>query len=177
MSTYRFSRIVVCASLLFTALAGALQAQSSGTQTFTVVVPQSISITAPTAASLTHDESNNTLAFAPQAWVVRGNARNGVNVSFATATAFVNTSDSTFKRDAKLELGLGTTQGPATWAIGTASDTTDYTGGDQVAQVTASSNGVGRANLNLTVSFITGEYGVFAAGDYVTTVTGTVTAK
>ena len=39
----------------------------------------------------------------------------------------------------------------------------------------AASNGVGRASFNLNVKFITDGFGSFAAGDYETTVTGTVT--
>ncbi len=146
-------------------------------QTFTVVVPTSISITAPTAASITHDESNNPQAFPAQTWAVKGNVRSGVTVSFATSQPFVHAEDNTFKRNARLELALGTVAGPATWNVTTAADQTDYVNNDGIAQVNAESSGVGRANFNLTVKFITEEYGVFAAGNYVTTVTGTVAAK
>ncbi len=97
---------------------------------------------------MTHDQSNNPQAFPEQAWIVRGNVRNGVTVTFATATPFVHTEDDNFKRNAKLELALGTRQGPATWNVDTSSDTTDFASNDNIAQVTASSNGVGRANLN-----------------------------
>lgn len=146
-------------------------------QGFNVVVPQSLSITAPTAVSLTHDQSDNPQAFPDQSWVVRGNVRNGVTVTFATSAPFVNLADDNFKRNAKLELAVGTTQGPATWQIDTATDTTDFAANDNVAQVAASSNGVGRANLNLKVTFVTEDFSLFAAGDYVTTVTGTIAAK
>jgi hypothetical protein len=98
-------------------------------------------------------------------------------VSFATTTPFVNSTDNTFKRNAKLDLAVGSTAGPAAWTVGVATDTTNYAGDDGIAQVTASSNGVGRASMNLTVSFIGGEFGDFAAGDYLTTVTGTIAAK
>ena len=150
---------------------------AQSTQSFKVVVPQSLSIVAPAAVTLTHNETDNPQAFPAQSWVVKGNVLAGVNVSFATATPFVHSTDNTYKRNAKLDLALGTVQGPATWTVGTATDTTDYVANDGIAQVTASSNGVGRANFNLTVSFITEQYGVFAAGDYLTTVTGTIAAK
>lgn len=170
-------------SLLRSAIAAAVVCSPSllmaqtGNQGFTVVVPQSLSITAPTGVTLTHDQSNNPQAFPEQAWIVRGNVRNGVTVTFATATPFVHTEDNNFKRNAKLELAVGTKQGPADWNVDTASDTTDFAANDNIAQVAASSNGVGRANLNLKVTFVTEDFSLFAAGNYVTTVTGTIAAK
>lgn len=165
----------------FAALCGGFattaSANNSASQGFTVVVPQSISITAPAAVSLTHDQTDNPQAFPAQPWVVRGNSRAGVNVSFATATPFTHAADSTFKRDAKLNLALGTVQGPATWTVDVNNDQTDYINNDNAALVSASSDGVGRATFNLSVTFVTEEFGVFAAGDYLTTVVGTVTAN
>ncbi len=152
-------------------------APRTASQTFTVVVPQNISITAPGAVTITHDETDNNQSFAQQSWVVKGNIRNGVLVSFATGSAFVHTQDNTFQRNAKLDLAVGTTAGPATWTVTKATDQTDYATADGVASVEANSNGVGRAAFNLGVTFITEEFGLFAAGDYVTTVTGTVTAR
>jgi hypothetical protein len=152
-------------------------AMAQSTQSFKVIVPASVSIVAPAAATLTHNETDAPQAFPAQAWTVKGNSLNGVNVTFSTTSPFVHATDNTFKRNAKLDLAVGTIQGPAAWTVAVASDTTNYTNNDGIAQVTASSNGVGRANMNLTVSFITEEYGVFAAGDYLTTVTGTIAAK
>jgi hypothetical protein len=158
-------------------LTSGLRAATTATQNYTVNVPVSISITAPSAASLTHDETDNPQAFPAQTWTVRGNNSTGVTVTFATAQPFVHATNNTFKRNARLELALGTVQGPASWTVTTAADETNYTSNDNVAQVAAESNGVGRANFNLTVKFMTEEFGVFAAGAYSTTVTGTVTAK
>jgi len=101
----------------------------------------------------------------------------GVNVSFATGTAFVHTTDSTFKRDAQLGLAINSSTGPATWTVGAATDVTNYDASDEVATVTASSDGVGSANFDLDVTFITDTFGSFAAGDYETTVTGTVSSN
>lgn len=151
--------------------------QTSGTQTFNVIVPPSISIVAPTATTITHDETDNNQNFQPQSWAVRGNGLNGVTVTFETASPFVHATDSTFKRDAKLSLAVGTTAGPAAWTVSKAIDTTAYASSDNDASVVATSNGVGRANLNLTVTFITDEFGSFAEGTYSTTVTGTVAAN
>lgn len=152
-------------------------AMAQSSQTFTVIVPPSVSIVAPAPATLTHNETDAPQAFPVQAWTVKGNSLTGVNVTFSTTTPFVHATDDTFKRNAKLDLAVGTIQGPAAWTVGVASDSTNYINNDGIAQVTASSNGVGRASMNLTVSFITEEYGVFAAGNYLTTVTGTIAAK
>jgi len=153
------------------------KAQTTATQGFTISIPQSLSIVAPAAVSLTHDQTNNPQAFPQQPWVVKGNNTTGVNVSFAAATPFIHATDPTFRRNARLALALGATQGPAIWTVGIAQDSTDYVTNDGIAIVTSSSTGVGRANLNLVVSFITEEFGVFAAGDHTTTVTGTIAAK
>jgi len=159
-------------------LSNSASAQTSGAQGFQVVVPTSLSITAPpTSASLNHDETSNPQAFPPQTWAVRGNLRSGVNVNFTTATPFTLVGDDTFKRNAKLALAVGTTQGTAAWTVGTAADETNYVAGDNDAQVSVSSSGIGRASLNLTVSFVTDDFATLAAGNYVTTVTGTIAAK
>ena len=175
MRFHRFLTVAFAFATVFTC--NTVFGQATGTQTLKVVVPTSISISAPSAASINHDETNLAQSFPAQQWVVKGNAKSGVNVTFSTGSAFVNNNDATQKRDAKLTLALGDTAGPGTWTLGNATDTTDYLNNDGSAQVSASSNGVGRANLNLTVQFQTVEYGLFAAGDYTTVITGTVAAN
>lgn len=150
---------------------------NTGSQTLTVSVPQSISITAPSAVSLTHDQTDNPQAFPAQPWIVRGNSSAGVTVNFAITSPFTHATQPEFKRNAKLNLSVGTTQGPATWTVGVAQDQTDFAASDNIAQVSASSSGAGRASLNLGVTFLTDEFGVFAAGNYTTTVVGTVSAN
>ncbi|MCA9194219.1 MAG: hypothetical protein KDB03_20765 [Planctomycetales bacterium] len=174
MKAYQFFQRS-CALVLTLLVAGVASAQQSQTdsQGFKVIVPANISITAPDAVELTHDQSDNNQTFPAQSWIVKGNLLNGVNVSFATASPFVHTSGN-FKRDAGLALALGTTQGPATWTITTPTDATNYGNSVDSASVAASSNGVGRADLDLTVTFVTEQFGIFAAGDYNLTVVGTV---
>lgn len=174
----RFPRFLTVALAVATVFScNTVFAQTTANQTLKVVVPTSVSISAPTGVTINHDETNSAQSFPAQPWVVKGNAKSGVNVTFSTGSAFVNKDDATQKRDAKLTLALGDTAGPGAWTIGNATDTTDYAKNDEVAQVTASSNGVGRANLNLTVQFQTVEYGLFAAGEYSTVITGTVAAN
>ncbi len=169
-------RITLAALLVATTLSAGSAFAQTASQGFKVVVPTGLSIVAPTAAQITHDETDNDNLFPAQTWVVKGNAANGLTVTFATQDVFKHSSGN-FQRDAGLSIALGTTQGPATWNIVTATDQTDYASADPVAQVVASSNGVGRANIDLTVSFVTEEFGVFAAGDYDMTVVGTVAAN
>ena len=168
--------IRVSAFVAMFAVASVAMAQSDS-QKFTVAVPASLTITAPTDAVLTHDESDNNQAFPAQQWVVRGNTLSGVSVSFSTAQAFTNTTDASFKRDVSLGLAVSSSTGPAAWSVSQASDTTDYAGSDEVATVAASSDGVGRATFDLSVSFVTDSFGTFAEGNYETTVVGTLTAN
>lgn len=171
-------RIVAIVALSVSAPMSAMAA-TTGTQTFTVTVPSAISIEAPvtSSVSLTHDQTDALNAFPAQQWVVKGNDPDGVNVEFSTTTPFVGPGTS--KANVRLNLAVGTTQGPAAWTVTTAQDTTAYANAvpDNSALVAVQSNGVGRANLDLTVSFLGGEFGTYAAGDYVTTVTGTVAAR
>lgn len=159
------------------AAGGATFGQTTDTQAYTVTVPQAISVVAPAAASLTHDLTANPQSFDPQTWVVRGNSTTGVTVNFGVTDVFVHSTDSAFKRDVQLGLATGATQGPATWTITTASDATSLSTGDTDATVTAASDDVGRADMALTVTFITGDIGTLLEGDYVATVTGTVAAN
>lgn len=169
-------KIVIAALFAVTASSSAL-AQTTGTQKFTVTVPGAISITAPANVAITHDESENDQPFPAQPWVVKGNTLDGVTASFSTATAFVHATDETARRDVTLGLAVNSSVGSANWTVGQPTDTTDYNNNDGVATVQVSSNGFGRATMDLTVSFVTDGFGTFPAGEYATTVTGTVTAN
>jgi hypothetical protein len=151
-------------------------AQTSS-QSFTLIAPPSISIVAPSNQVITHDQSDKDQAFPVQSWSVKGNLDNGLNVSFMTSSAFTHTKNPNHKRNAQLGLALESTQGDAQWTVTKASATTDFATGNEKAAVTAVSNGVGRANFNLSVTFVTEEFGLFAAGDYTTTIVGTVSAN
>lgn len=169
----------IVAALLIVSSASIASAQTTATATqkFKVIVPANISITAPANVVITHDQTDNDQAFPPQQWTVRGNTLAGVAVSFSTQSPFVHTTDPTFKRDAQLSLGVGPTTGPATWNITTASDATNYLNADDTATVTASSSGIGKAVFQVNMKFLTNGFGTFAAGDYESTVVGTVTSN
>jgi hypothetical protein len=103
----RIANLIRVSALGVSCLFGSLAfAQTSGNQTYRVVVPTSVSITAPTEAVITHDQSDNPQAFPVQSWIVKGNSRNGVTVNFSTLTPFVHTEDNSFKRDALLSLAM-----------------------------------------------------------------------
>ncbi len=152
---------------------------ASDSQQFTVNVPQRVTIQAPTPAVLaTLPDSSATLSFPTQVWQIKGNVRNGVTVNFKTLSAFVNTTDTSFKRDARLTLGGVSKTGPANWfAAGSLTDVTNYVAGDGEASVTIFSDNVGQAAQNVHVDFLTMDIAEVLEGDYVTTVVGTVTAN
>lgn len=165
---------LLCCSMT---IASVTSAQSTGTQTFSVVVPANVSVIAPNSQSIIHDETDNPQAFPPQAWIVRGNILGGINVTLTADSPFVHKTDATSRRDLQLDLAIGIVHGPAAWTVNVPTDATDYSAGKTQAVVTASSDGVGRANVELTVSFLTDEFGTFAAGTYDTTITGTVASN
>lgn len=165
------------AALLVFASASTALGQTTGSQKFTVTVPTGISITPPGNVALTHDESENNQAFPAQAWTVRGNSLAGVTVSLSTTKAFTHITDTTSKRNAQIGLAVNSSIGSGAWTVTQASDVTDYANNDEVATVQATSNGFGRAVLDVSVSFITDGFGSFAAGEYDSIVTGTVTAN
>ena len=167
--------LFVAVSLFFLS-ATAAQAQNAS-QAFRVAVPSSLAIVAPVGQQLTHDQTDNNQAFSKQRWTVKGNVSNGVVVTFVSATPFVHETNGTMRRDALLGLELAGKTGPADWTVTKAADATNISGNDNDASVAASSNGVGRANFDLSVTFVTGEFGTFAAGNYNLTVVGTVSAN
>lgn len=164
--------------VLFLILAQCAYSQENTSQVYRVIVANSTTVEAPsTSTSVVHDETDNDQIFPDQTWSVFGNTANGIVVTFAATEAFVNLDNPTYKRDVELSLAIGSTNGPASWNLTTASDQTNYQVGDESASVSAASDGVGRASLNLTVKFLTGNFGTFATGEYSTTIVGTASAQ
>ncbi len=101
-------------------------------------MPTTISITAPPSTQvISHDQTDNNQSFPVQTWTVKGNLPGGVNVAFSTASAFVNVTDNSARRNVQLGLALKGAQGPAVWTVTQATDSTNYLGNDEIAQVTA----------------------------------------
>ncbi len=172
------SSTIVAALAIFTAVGSFVQAADNDTQGFRVVVPTTISITAPaTSPTITHDLSDNNQNFPVQTWSVKGNVATGVNVTFSTTSAFVNTTDNTSRRNVQLGLAVSGSQGPGAWTVTQATDTTNYLASDEIAQVSAASDGAGSASFDLSVAFVTEDFDLFTAGQYEVTVYGTVAAN
>jgi hypothetical protein len=169
---------IIALTLVFASTAASTAfAQTSGSQNFKITVPPNISITAPSNVTITHDQTENDQTFPAQQWAVKGNTLAGVNVTFATNDVFIHATDTSFKRNAQIGLAFKSKTGPATWSVTKASDVTDYAANDGVASVQATSNGVGRGIFDVTMKFVTDGFGSFAAGDYTSTVVGTVSSN
>lgn len=154
------------------------------TQVFTVEVPVTIDVTAPSAPSpATKLADDNDVVFSNQQWTVVANDIDGSSITFE-ATPFLSTQGgSTANRDTKLDLTIVSQAGysgqTTLWAVTTASDTTDYlgVGVNDKATVAAASTDAANAVFALDVTFISGVHGTFASGTYTTTVTGTIAAN
>lgn len=174
----------VCAVVVFAGVQS-VNAQTTDSQKFTVTVPSTLSITGPADQTLTHDTTNNNQVFSPGAvtanhWAVLCNAGAGATVNLATSTPFTHTTNNTYKRDAKLDLSVSSTDNngaAAIWSVSTASDQTNYVGADSNASVQATSAMPGKGTLALTVTFITNTYSTLLQGDYQIDVVGTITAN
>lgn len=173
------TRIAVVAAFALLASASGLWAATTVTQSFTMTVPSVLSITAPSAASATHDATDANQAFPAAAWTVAQNQVLGTTATFSVSQAFTHATALTKKRDCKLTLALGTVESAASWTVVTANDQTDYANliPDNAASVQATSTGAGNATLNLTVTFLDTDYSTIPQGAYSTTVTGTVAAN
>ena len=123
-------RILSVGAMLFALLAlgiSSASAQSSGTETFNVTVPAVLTITAPAASvGITHDQADTNQVFAAQRWTVAQNAAAGASITFSTNQAFTHATATSFKRNAKLDLGLFSSDTGSGWALTTATDQTDY---------------------------------------------------
>ncbi|MEZ5941455.1 MAG: hypothetical protein R3C18_08700 [Planctomycetaceae bacterium] len=171
--------LAVAALVAAVAIPQIANAQASDSQLFRVIVPSNISITAPVATvSDTHDGADGDFGLPPQLWNVRGNVSGGVSVTWVVGSPFIHTTDSSQVIDARIAVAAPiNTVGPATWTSSgaTSASTSTSTATPRTASVTYVSDGPGRGDFGVSVSFQGGSYGSFLAGSYETTVTGTVT--
>jgi len=106
--------------------------------------PARMIIRAPTVdAWLKHDETDGDQTFTPQRWQVLATGQRGATVTFATGQAFTHMKDKAYKRDAKLDLAIGSSSSSARWRVGVASDRTKYAASDETAIVQAASRRAG----------------------------------
>ena len=171
--------IAVWLLLLVVLIPGDAAHSSSDSQQFRVQMPVRLTIVAPPFNQIQGYPGSGSanVVFAPQTWRAKSNAYLGANVILETATAFRHVTTPTSKRNARLDLSVVGSTGPATWVVNTATATTNYAAGNENARVRLSSNGAGGATFRLLVTFVTGAPGTLQEGDYTTTVVGTITAN
>jgi hypothetical protein len=179
-TTMTLRRLIVVVLLALVVLIPSEMARSdSDSQQFRVNIPVRLSIAAPPTDQVRGYPGIGTanVIFAPQTWQARSNSSLGANVTLETATAFRHVTATSSKRNARLDLTLVGSTGPATWTVNTATASTNYAAGNEQARVRMTSNGAGGATFRLLVTFITGAPGSLQEGDYTTTVVGTITAN
>ena len=170
----KFLRISVSFALAVAVTLGfssSLFGQATDSQQFTVVVGDAISITAPADVSITHNMTDSNQPFSQQAWNVYTSNALGAGVTLDMGR-FINTSNASYFREGQLDLAVLSSDATASWVVGTASDDTSATG---TASVDASSSGPGSGQLGVSVVFLETDASTLASGDYVATVTGTIT--
>lgn len=137
-------------------------------------------LTAPAAGSAVHPGTDDALVFSPNPgdpWIADSDASKGVTVDFVASQPFTHTVDPTYRRDVQLDLVIASAAGGAAWVVTTASDSTDYNASVNTATVSAASLSGGKAEFDLTVTLDTQSFSTMAAGEYTTTITGTLTAN
>jgi len=170
----------------------------TGSQQYTVTVGKNVNIVAPTdpmtkvytVQDLDDDAAETTADvddydFAAQQWTVKGNVKNGVKVDFEMAPfanldypAVAPATGYEVYNDGELTVVKSAERGPATWTAGTAQVATDYANADPLlvnAVASFSSDKVGQADFNVTVTFLATDINSVVEGEYVTQVTGTIT--
>lgn len=173
------SRSLIGIAAVVLAFAASALAATSGSQSYTMNVPSVLSVSGPGDVVIAHDHSDSNNSFGVQQYAVSGNQRLGATVTFATSQAFTHSTASSYKRNARLDLAIASSDLLALWLVTTASDQTDYRAAtpDGTAQVAAASALSGNATFNLTVTFLTEDFSTIATGSYSTTVTATLTAN
>lgn len=125
-----------------------------------------------------HPSVEGNLNFFDSEWYMESNTGAGASVTFA-AGPFINQSNPAFVRDCQMRLRRLRNQGAATWAFDDRIERTRYSNGKNIAFTTMSSTGAGAATVSMRVRFFTetNPSGTLAAGSYVSTVTGTISAN
>ena len=166
-----------CLSFSRIAEAQVLPQTDSCLQRYVIVVPGNVQIICPPDVLIVHDTLDADQVFPVQQWEVRGNVLTGVTTTFEVLTPFVHSITPADVRDVQLDVAIASTLGPANWTVDVASDSTNIAAGppDNDALVQISSDFVGWAFADLTVTFVDGSFGSLLAGTYETTVIGTVT--
>jgi hypothetical protein len=132
-----------------------------------------VSITPPSGQSRTHNTANAPQVFPEQVWSLTSNELLGATVQL-TAGPFVHATEPSVKVNCKLDLRVVSSQTLALWATVAATDQTNIAAGKQTARVSARSTATGNGTVGLTVTYQNSSFSTTGAGNYSTTVTGTI---
>lgn len=155
-----------------------LAAESTARQSFLVNVPRRLVISAPAAApqvEMAEDAIQVTLP--TQVWSVAANSHEGATVTLSTVQSFHNLDDDTIRRDAQLEVTVQNQSQARAWSVTHSIAITDHQTGQEEATVEVRSAGPGTADIGLKISLQSTSGQFTPAGDYSTTVIGTITAN
>lgn len=131
-------------------------------------------MTLPPQALVNFELTPGSDALPEQLWNVRSNSEAGVVVEFATSGAFAHETLAGAKVDAGLDVSIVSKSGVANWQVTQGSDNSSYASGDERAVVQVVSDGVGIAQVGLTMRFVQSSVEVIPVGSYCSTVTCTV---
>ncbi|MCA9053976.1 MAG: hypothetical protein KDA75_09075 [Planctomycetaceae bacterium] len=123
--------------------------------------------------TLEHDTTDADQSFPAQTWIASCNSPQGASVRFSI-TPFANGAT---LRNAGLAATINQSDAAAHWSLGTSSHRTDYAAATPNAVVGASSSGPGDASFDLLVTFIDSDFSQLPSGDFVATMTGTISAN
>ncbi|MEM6688272.1 MAG: hypothetical protein AAF664_02520 [Planctomycetota bacterium] len=163
----KFSAFLALSALVFGINANTVLGDTDS-QIFKVTIDSALDIDAPDQAAVEQYNAAGANTVIPtQTWNASGNVANGVKLTFSMPQ-FVNGSSNA---DGILELGNPT--GSSVYTIPSGSDTADSSGS---ASLIATTTGpIDQEDIEVTVTMVNPTSPV--AGDYVTTVTGTIEAN
>lgn len=169
----------VASGLMALAIVACAQNAFGQTQSFTVEVASSVTLTAPGDSTIPHDTTDANQSFGVSNWGVTCNNGAGATVDFRTTAVFANGAT---ERDLQMTVSVVSTDssgGSPVWAVNPALTTysSDYANGNVAGHVQATSAGPGNANLGLAMVFVDNDYSLLPAGDYTVQVTGTITSN
>ena len=148
-------------------------------QLYRVSIGSSVVINALSPTQVrTHPMTAGNVQFFDSRWFVNVNSPAGASVTFE-ADPFTNSAHTTYQRDVQLRLRRLRNIRGAAWGFDDRVDRTRIASGNNRAVVTMSTDSAGAANVSIRVRFITGAdpQGTLAAGNYLTTVVGTIAAN
>ena len=126
----------------------------------------------------THPSVEGNLDFFDSEWYMESNSSAGASVTFS-AGPFINEDNPAYMRDSQMRLRRLRNRGAATWAFEDQVERTRYSNGKMNAVVKMSCTSAGRAFVGMRVRFFTetNPTARLPAGNYVTTVVGTISAN